>query len=182
MSISFYANISSTISHEWTGFPRCPNHENIDEVPGAPNGVPFTIDYKNYNSDQRDTLDVYGVSFVPIPENAANVKMQIGMRMRTKHHFGWFYAHVSLYNGFDHWYTIRKILDPHQWQAAHSNVIEHWSAYDINPITQIKLKADTNPIEVAALYLYIQYELGVGIKYGTGLRYGAGWKYGYTVV
>jgi len=182
MPTSFYANIISDVSSEWTPFPAGPNYENINEIPGSPVGVPYTITYKDYNSDERGTLDVYGVSFNPIPEEAANVKMQIGMRIRTTHDVGWFYAYVSLFNGHDNWYTIRKVLEPYQWEAAHTDIIEHWSAYDVNPITQIKLRADTNPIEVAALYLYIQYELGVGIIYGTGKIYGTGWKYGFTMI
>lgn len=156
---SSYANIVSTISHEWTGFPTGPNHLNINEVPGAPNCVPYTIKYLNYNSDQRRTLDVYGVSFDPIPGSAVNVKMQIGLRMRTRYEVGWYYAYVTLFNGSDHLYTLRKVLNPYEWEPVHSDIITDWSIDEINAISQIKLRADTNPIEVAALYLYIQYEL-----------------------
>jgi len=185
MPFYFYPNIVSTISSEWIGFPHPskPNHKNIDEVPGAPTGVPFTINLKNYNSDKRGTMDVYGVSFSnPLPWNATDIRMCIGARIRTRHHFGWFYGRVSLYNGTDHWYTFRKVLDPHQWTPVSSDIIEYWTNAQVNAITQIKLKADTNPIEVAALYFIVEFVYGMYIYYGSGFIYGTGWTYGLNPI
>jgi hypothetical protein len=185
MSNSFYVDITDTIINEWSPFPHGPNHENINEIPGIieprikpfTRYVPFTIDVKNYNSDQRYTLDAYAISFV-LPTDAVDIKMYIGTRMRTLHHCGWFYANVSLYNGTDHWYTLRKVLTPHQWEPVHSDVIEGWANSEVSSISRIKLEADINPIEVANLYLYIEFLYANFIYYGTGKIYGTGWNYG----
>lgn len=190
MSESFYVDIVSTDSSEWSPFPHGPNHENINEIPGiiepriAPftRYVPFTIDIKNYNSDKRYTSDVYGVSFTPLLANATDIKMYIGARIRTTHDVGWFYIDVGIYNGIDNWYTLGKVLDLHQWTPIHSDVIEYWTADEVNLISQIKLRADINPVEVAMLYLYIEYKLNVAIMYGTGKIYGTGWTYGLNAI
>jgi len=179
MAVSFYATIVSTISHEWTGVPGSPNHQNIAEFPMIEN---YTIDNRSYNIDKRETMDVYGVSLIPpLPWNATDIMLQVGARMRTTHHFGWFYAHVSLYNGEDNWVTLRKVLDPHQWTSVSSELF-HLTHPEVVAINQIKLQADTNPIEVSALYLYIEYVLGDYIKYGTGKIYGTGWTYGLNPI
>jgi len=158
MTVSFYANIISTISHKWVGHPGALNHQNIDEIPAYRVGMPYTIDCKNYNSGYIDQLDVYGVSFTPLPADATNIKMGIGTRMRTLRHFGLFYAHLGIYNGSDHWYRVGEVLDPGHWKPICTGIISSWSRNQVNLISQVKLKADTNPIDVAALYLYIQYD------------------------
>jgi len=179
MAVSFYATIISTISKEWTGFPTDQNDRNIAETPMIEN---YTINGHTYNIDKRETMDVYGVSLIPpLPWNATDIMLQVGARMRTTHHFGWFYAHVSVYNGEDHWVTLRKVLDPHQWTPVSSELF-HLTHPEVSAISQIKLKADTNPIEVSALYLYVQYVLGAMIRYGTGKIYGTGWTYGLNPI
>ena len=186
MAESFFVDVVSTFSSEWTPFPHGPNHENINEVPGIfePRVGPFTrivvptIDIRTYNSDQRYTSDVYGVSFVPLPDTATDIKMYLGGRIRTTHHAGIFYVDVGIYNGIDHWYTVSRVLDPYHWVPFHTEVIEGWSSDQVNMINQIEVKADINPVQIAMLYLYVEYVMGTPIIYGAGKIYGTGWTYG----
>ena len=191
MPQTLFVNIVSTISSEWSPFPHGPNHANVDEVPGIfePRVKPFTkvvvptIDIRSYNSDERYTLDVYEISPIdPLPDLATDIRLYLGGRIRTTRHAGRFYVDIGLYNGVDHWYTLSKILDPYQWTPIHSDVIESWSSEEVNTISQIKIKADINPVQVATVYLFVEYVMGAPILYGTGKIYGTGWTYGLNPI